>query len=798
MSGLYRQDYQRDGCGFGLLAQMDGRASHGLLQTAIRSLSRLTHRGAVAADGKSGDGCGLLLTKPDRFLRSVAGQHGFHLEDMYAVGMVFLHRHEQWADQARCLLAEELERTGLRLAGWRAVPVNPDACGPQALESLPRIEQVFVNPPPGLAEDAFERRLFLARRRCRKTIHHADQTFYVASLSSRVVSYKGLVMPLNLPVFYEDLQDPDLETSLCVFHQRFSTNTWPEWRLAQPFRYLAHNGELNTIQGNRNWSLARSYKFQTPWIPELEDIRPWVSMTGSDSCSLDNMLEALCMGGMNLFRAMRLLIPPAWQNVKSMDPDLRAFYEYHSMHMEPWDGPAGIVLTDGRYGACVMDRNGLRPARYVITTQRQILLASEIGVHEFPPESVRRKGRLKPGDMLAVDTRTGELLLPEDIDRRLKQRRPYKTWLDQHAVHLESRTEACGEGGEPQFTAAELIRYQKAFGVTMEELDQVLRVLAETGKEPLGSMGDDTPLAVLSQRPRSLFDYFRQQFAQVTNPPMDSLRESIVMSLETCFGREQNLFVEDEAHAARLVAPSPVLTRDRFRQLLSQPDPRYAHQRLELNYARPLGLEAAIRAVCDEAVAAVRGGKTLLVLSDRAIAPDRLPIHALLAVGAVHHRLIREGLRCDANLLLETATARSPHHFAALIGYGATAVYPYLACACLDHLGSGAAATADWPRNYRRGVNQGLRKILSKMGIATIASYRGAQLFEALGLHQEVIDLCFKGTPSRIGGAGFAELEADQQRLSSAAWRPQASLDPGGLFKYVHAGEYHAFNPDVV
>ncbi len=800
LSGLYQPSFERDNCGFGLIAHMDGIPSHWLVSTAIGALARLTHRGAIAADGKTGDGCGLLMKKPDGFLRAVAAEQGLALTNCYAAGMIFLNRDEALAERARRRLDEELLREGLEVAGWRTVPTDPGACGEEALKTLPVIEQVFVNAPEGMDEDAFERHLFVARRRTEKAIRPDDDTFYVPSLSARVIAYKGLIMPANLPVFYTDLKDERLESGLCVFHQRFSTNTWPQWRLAQPFRYLAHNGEINTVQGNRNWSVARGFKLETPLLP-MDDIRPLVSMSGSDSNSLDNMLEVLLAGGIDLFRAMRLLIPPAWQNVKSMDPALRAFYEYNSMHMEPWDGPAGIVLTDGRYAACSMDRNGLRPARWVVTRDRHITLASEIGVYDYAPEDVVAKGRLKPGQMIAADTRSGELLMPEDIDRSLAGRHPYRQWLKQHVRRIESRLEE-EEGAAEAMDAEVLDTYQKLFQVTFEERDQVLRVLAEAGQEAVGSMGDDTPMPVMSRRVRSVYDYFRQQFAQVTNPPIDPIREQIVMSLETCLGAEKNMFAESPEHAARLLIDSPVLSISKYRQLLALDDPAYAHARIELQYPRDGDLGEAIRQVCEQAVAAIRSGKVVLVLSDRSIKPEQLPIHALLATGAVHHRLVAEGLRCDANLIVETGTARDPHHFATLVGYGATAVYPYLAYEVLrGMIHSGEipnAKSSVLDHNYRKGINKGLYKIMSKMGISTISSYRGAQLFEAVGLHREVVDLCFKGTTSRLQGANFADLHHEQDLLAREAWNPRKSIQQGGLLKYIHGGEDHAYNPDVV
>ena len=812
-AGMYRPAFEKDNCGFGLIAHMDGRPSHWLVDTAIGSLNRLTHRGAVAADGKSGDGCGLLMKKPDAFLRALAAEQGLTVADRYAVGMVFLNQDEARAKSARERIEAELTAEGLTVAGWRVVPTDPDACGEQALATLPEIEQVFVNAPEGMDEEAFERHLYIARRRVENALEPADETFYIPSLSSQVISFKGLVMPANLPVFYPDLKDERLESAICVFHQRFSTNTLPQWRLAQPFRHLAHNGEINTIQGNRNWSVARGHKFETPAIPNMADVRPLVSMTGSDSNSLDNMVEALLAGGMDLFRAVRLLIPPAWQNVETMDADLRAFYEYNSMHMEPWDGPAGIVLTDGRYAACSLDRNGLRPARWVITRGPEakdpengdyrgcvITLASEIGVFDYNPEDVVTKGRLKPGQMLAADIENCALLLPEDVDQRLKSRQPYKKWLSESVRRLEDGVDPNVEP-EAELDDSALNTHEKLYQLTFEEREQILRPLAETGQEAVGSMGDDVPMAVLSRQVRPLYDYFRQQFAQVTNPPIDPLREQIVMSLETCFGPEKNIFDEDPGHAARMTSDSPVLSRAKFERLVNLEGDDYACARIDLNYDRGGDLEQALDNVCEQAVAAVQGGKVVLVLSDRAIGEDKLPIHALLATGAVHHRLVAEGLRCDANIVVETGTARDPHHFATLIGYGATAVYPYLAYEALHHLvrtGEVALSPAKLMEGYRKGINKGLYKILSKMGISTIASYRGAQLFEAVGLREDVVAKCFKDTTSRIQGTGFEDLAADQEALAGEAWNRRKAIRQGGLLKYIHGGEYHAYNPDVI
>lgn len=802
---MYRPEFERDNCGFGLIAHMDGAPSNNLVKTAIESLNRMTHRGAIAADGKSGDGCGLLMKQPAGFMKSIADEQGYNLAENFAVGMVFLNQDEERASTARLTLEKNLSGQGLDVLGWRTVPIDAEnACGPHALAILPQIEQIFVNAATDMDEVHFERALFIARRQTEKTIEPEDETFYIPSLSSRVISYKGLVMPEYLPVFFKDLGDDRFESALCVYHQRFATNTLPQWRLAQPFRQLAHNGEINTVQGNRNWSVARAMKFETPLIPDMDEVRPLVSMTGSDSNSLDNMLEALLMGGMDIFRAMRLLIPPAWQNIEQMDPNLRAFHEYNSMHMEPWDGPAGIVLTDGRYAACTMDRNGLRPARWVITKDRHITLASEIGVYEYAPEDVVQKGRLGPGQMIAVDTETGNLILPGMVDDDLKNRKPYKQWLSANTEHLTTKLSSDEndnldiEGVDPElFQAA-----QKLFQVSFEERQEIIRVLAVNGQEAVGAMGDDTPISVLSQRNRSPYDYFRQQFAQVTNPPIDPLREQIVMSLETCFGRELNIFEEVETHAKRLLVDSPVLSKTKFQQLLEHQDEAYAHAYIDLGYGDDKGLKEAIDAVCRSAENSIRDGKVVIVLSDRNLSSDKNTIHALLATGAVHHHLVQTGLRCDANIVVETGTARDPHQFATLIGYGASAIYPWLAYEIIHEMVSTNDiqdySLTDAARNYRKGINKGLLKILSKMGISTIASYRGAQLFEAVGLHNEVVDLCFRGTTCRIKGASFADLENEQKSLASEAWNSRKPVDQGGMLKFMHGGEYHAYNPDVV
>ncbi len=795
-AGLYHPDDVRDNCGFGLIAHMQGKVSHELLQSAIRSLTCMTHRGAVSADGKTGDGCGLMMQKPDAFFRRIAKDElGVDLAKTWAVGMVFLNPDARLAAQAKTVFDEELRAQGVRVAGWRNVPTDASVLGRIALASLPAFAQVFVD-VKDIDNTQLNRKLYLARRKAEIRLK-SDAYFYVSSLSADVIVYKGLMMPADITAFYPDLANPLLETAIVVFHQRFSTNTLPKWPLAHPFRMLAHNGEINTVQGNRNWSVARINKFATPNLPDLASVHPLVNRSGSDSSSMDNMLEVLVNGGMDLFRAVRLMIPPAWQNVETVDADLRAYHEYNALHMEPWDGPAGVVITNGRHAVCLLDRNGLRPARWVITKNGFITLASEIGVSGYHPEEVVSKGRVGPGSILAIDTQTGEMLHTADIDNRLKSKHPYRQWLKENAIRIEASGQddaAPGTLNAQQFHVS-----QKMFGVTYEERDQIIRPLAENAQEAVGSMGDDAPMAVLSSRIRPLFDYFRQQFAQVTNPPIDPLREAIVMSLETCLGPERNIFEDSADHAKRAIMASPILSGAKLDKLLSLAE--FPHERISLHYDPAVGLKQAIIAVCDQAEKAAREGRPFIVLSDRGLEPGKLPIHAALATGAVHHRLLEKGLRCDANLIVVTGTARDPHHFAVLLGFGATAVYPYLAYEIIcDQIARGdiLADPAEAQKNFRKAINKGLLKIMSKMGISTVASYRGAQLFEALGLASEVVNLCFNGVPSRIEGANFADLEHDQRQLAEDAWKARKPIDAGGLLKYVHDKEYHAFNPDVV
>ena len=799
-AGLYRPGEFKDNCGFGLIAHMEGTSSHDLLKTAIESLTCMTHRGGIAADGKTGDGCGLLIQKPDAFLREEAKTLFNHVfSDLYGVGMVFLDQDEALAEKQRDALTKQLETEGLNVVGWRDVPVDPSCLGTIAMDCLPRIEQVFVD-SNRLDARTFATRLFVARRRTEIELAEYEN-FYICSLSDKVLAYKGLMMPVDLPTFYKDLVNEKLKTAICVFHQRFSTNTLPKWPLAQPFRMVAHNGEINTIDGNRNWAIARGSKLRSPLIPELADLQPIVNLTGSDSSSMDNMLELLVTGGMDIFRAARMIIPPAWQNVENMDPELRAFYEFNSMHMEPWDGPAGLVMTDGRHAICMLDRNGLRPARWVVTKNGYITLASEIGTYDYKAEDVVSKGRVGPGQMLVVDTQNGKVLHTDDINNKLKSAHPYKKWLKQEGLRIEALLQEHSMEFVP-FTPEQMSTYQKMFQVSFEERDQIFRPLAESGHEAVGSMGDDTPMAVMSSQTRPVSDYFRQKFAQVTNPPIDPLRESVVMSLETLIGVERNLFEETPKHANRIILSSPILSARKYSRLLALDDHRFRLVRLNTTYnPDEISLEQAVRNLKISAEEVVRNGAVIVVLTDREFEKGQLPIPAPMAVGAVHHHLTEVGLRCDSNIIADTGFARDPHQFAVLLGFGATAVYPYLSYRLINDMIDKGEVLGDpisCHQKYRKGINKGLMKIMSKMGISTIASYRGAQLFEAVGLDSKVVDLCFKGVPSRIQGATFEDFQREQASIAANAWKARKPIQQGGYLKYVHDAEYHAFNPDVV
>ena len=624
-----------------------------------------------------------------------------------------------------------LKDENLQLITHRLVPTKKNILGKIALDCMPQIYQLFIKPnSKDFNQDIFETSLIQARKFIEE-IYLDDEVLYICSMSSKTIVYKGLMLPNAIKEFYVDLNKENFKASTCVFHQRFSTNTSPRWHLAQPFRLLAHNGEINAIRGNRNWVKARSSKFLTPFIPKIQKFKQLVNETGSDSSSLDNMIELLVKGGVDIFRAIRMVLPPAWQNIQTLDPDVRGFHEYNSMHMEPWDGPAGIVMADGKWALCVLDRNGLRPARFQLDKDNIITIASETGVNPVEEHEIVKKGRVKPGGMLAIDTSKGIIHDESSIDNDLKQKFPYRKWLKENAIYIESRLDSYEGPGLKKFESSKFFQSSKLFLLFKEERTSVIKPLAIDSQEGTGSMGDDTALAVMSKMHRQIYDYFRQQFAQVTNPPIDSLREAAVMTLETCYGPELNIYEETADHAKRLVTTSPVLSYRKLNSILN--NPYFESAEINLSFNDNSNLQAELKKLQDEVVRKVKKGASIIHLIEDLPKQGSLPINALLAVGSVHQRLVKLGLRSDANIIVTTSSARDTHQIACLIGFGATAVYPTLAYQTILDLTDRNELKGDAHENcsrYRKGINKGLLKIISKMGISTISSYRGSQLFD--------------------------------------------------------------------
>lgn len=796
---LYNGEF-RDNCGFGLLANIHGKQSNSLIQQAMSSLTCMTHRGGINSDGKTGDGCGLLLQMPHAFVKKISDVHFSHsLGDQYALGMIFLAQEADTRNAMKQCLSQALQKQQLLVVGWRDVDVNASTLGEIALANQPVICQVLVETQQQINEADFLRRLFVAGREAEShAMHIGDEDFYICSLSSQVISYKGLMMPCDLASYYPDLVDPVMASAICIFHQRFSTNTLPKWELAQPFRCLAHNGEINTISANRANMKARERDvFSTEFGQALKGFSPLVREDASDSASFDQVLELMLMGGVDLLRAVRMMVPPAWEKNAFMPIEHKALHEYSSLIMEPWDGPAGLVITDGRYAVCMLDRNGLRPARWSLTEKGIITLASETGVNINEDDKVIQKGRVGPGDMIVIDTQTSEISSAFDVDQRLSSSYPFSQWLDSSLITIQPADGVVME----DMDAAKLATYRKMFSLTQEECDANLQQVAENKLEPVGAMGDDAPMAVLSQKGRVVSDYFRQMFAQVTNPAIDPLREAIVMSLSTCLGAQRDLFVLSAPQSTTYKLESPVLSPAIFQAIVELPSDAITQVHLHLQYQPAIGLQAAIESLLKQAEKGVMAGATILVLSDRDIARELLPINALLATGAIHHHLVARGLRTRVNIVVETGFARDSHQFACLFGVGATAVHPYLSFSYINDLlvrGVIHQSQQEAVDNYVQGINKGLLKIMSKMGISCIASYRGSQLFEAVGIGKSVIDSCFTGMVSRIGGADFVDIAAYQKQCARTAWLPHHRPAYGGRHKWIDGGEYHAYNPDVV
>jgi glutamate synthase (NADPH/NADH) large chain/glutamate synthase (ferredoxin) len=809
--GLYDPRHERDACGIGFLVDIKGRRSHDILHKGLQVLRNMFHRGAQGCDPLTGDGAGVLLQVPHAFFAQSCGGLGFSLpqEGGYGVGMVFLPPHPEGGPACEALLDQIIREEGQRLLGRRDVPTKDDHLGEMARNSKPRIRQVFIA-RDHQDEDAFERKLYVVRKRVERAVREsaipAKEAFYVTSLSSRTIVYKGMLLPGQLPHFYPDLTDPSMETALVLVHSRFSTNTFPSWSLAHPYRYLVHNGEINTLKGNVNWMRARQGRLKSDLFgDDLSKLYPIVYENQSDSACLDNALEFLVLGGRSLPHAMMMLIPEPWVGNPHMDLDRRGFYEYHASIMEPWDGPAAVCFTDGRMVGATLDRNGLRPARYLVTHDGLAVMASEAGVLPVEPQEVLTKGRLQPGRMFLVDTVKGRIIDDEEIKAEIAGHKPYRQWVASHRVMLDDLPEPLNV---LQPDHATLRQRQQVFGYSVEELKMIITPMVVAGEEPVGSMGTDTPLAVLSDRPQLLFKYFKQLFAQVTNPPIDSIREQLVMSLATNIGPKGNLLAETPEQCRRIRVGRPILTNAELEKIRQIRDPLFKSKTLKALWRAaegPEGLGPAVERLCREASEAIRQGYKFLILSDRGISAEWAPLPSLLAIAAVHHHLIREGTRTEAGLIVETGEPRDVHQFALLIGYGAGAVNPYLAFETLTDMEREGflpegidAATAE--TKYLKAVDKGLLKIFSKMGISTVQSYCGAQIFEAIGINHSVIDRYFTGTASRIEGVGLREIGEETLRRHALAYTPGPirQLDPGGEYHYRIQGEHHNWNPETI
>ena len=815
--GLYDPRHEHDACGVGFVAHIKGRKSHDIVEKGLTILKCLTHRGATGADPLHGDGAGVLIQIPDAFFREEMARLKVKLpkSGAYGVGMVFLPQDPA----ARAACVREIERAvvneGQLLLGWRDVPVDTSSLGPTATATMPVIRQVFVGAGRGsLDRDAFERKLYIVRKSSGHAIRALGLTnagqFYVPSFSHRTIVYKGMLLAHQVGEFYVDLHDKRLTSALCLAHQRFSTNTFPTWDLAHPFRFIAHNGEINTQQGNLNWIRSRQASIHSKLLgDDLDKIWPLIYEGQSDSASFDNALELLVMGGYPIAHAMMLMIPEAWAGNPLMDAKRRAFYEYHAALMEPWDGPAAVAFTDGKFIGATLDRNGLRPARYLVTDDDLIVMSSEMGVLDIPQEKIIKKWRLQPGKMLLVDIEHGRIVSDEELKRDLAAQRPYQDWLDRTQIRLE---DIASPQDIPTPDTDKLLDRQQAFGYTQEDLKLLLAPMATAGEEALGSMGDDTPLAVLSNRPRPLFAYFRQLFAQVTNPPIDPIREQLVMSLVSFIGPRPNLLSPDSTEPVmRLEVSQPILTFEDMEKLRRASDSTNGHFKSEvLSICYPAawgveGMEPALAGLCADAEDAVKKGVNILILTDRDISESQIPIPALLATAAVHHHLVRAGLRTRSGLVVETGAAREVHHFACLAGYGAEAIHPNLAFATLLDIKDGLPQKVDdkeLVKRYIKAIGKGLLKVMSKMGISTYQSYCGAQIFEAVGLNTKFVEKYFSGTPSMVEGIGLGEIAEETVRLHRLAYSDaplyRDALDPGGDYAYRTRGEAHMWTPDTV
>jgi glutamate synthase (NADPH) large chain len=803
-AGLYDPAFDHDACGVAFVARLDREPTHDVVDRGLLAIEHLFHRGATGADPETGDGAGLLLCIPDALLRA-AVPFELPAAGAYGVAVVFFPSEDARREELERTWEEAVHGEGQHVLGWRDVPIEPEHCGRTARGSMPRIRQLFIGAEGPLQsdQDAFERKLYVIRRTAER---HGGPDLVVPSCSSRTIVYKGMLTSLQLRHFYPDLSDPRCASLVALGHSRFSTNTFPSWELAHPYRMIAHNGEINTLMGNRNWMRAREKQLASElWGDDLPKVLPSVRPGGSDSATFDNVLELLTLSGRSVPHAMMMMIPEAWEDRDDMPEELRGFYAYHSCLMEPWDGPAAVAFTDGRVVGATLDRNGLRPGRWVETSDGYVVLASESGVLPLPEDTILRKGRLQPGNLFLVDLEQGRIVEDTEIKRTVSTERPYGEWYSQQAVHFDDVPRA-----EPTMPRTEpLHRRQLAFGYSQEDLRVLLAPMAQTGAEPTGSMGNDLALAVLSDKSPSLFSYFKQLFAQVTNPAIDPIRESIVMSLATGVGAERNLFEETPEHARQLVMRQPILTNAELEKLRHVPGDVFPGQTIDITWpvmeGAP-GMAGALQRVCADASRCVgERGAAVIVLSDRRVGPGRAPIPSLLAVAAVHHHLVREGTRLRAGLVIESGEPREVHHMACLIGYGASAVNPYVMLESLGDLHRGgelpeSLSLDDAERNVIKAIGKGLLKVMSKMGISTIQSYCGAQIFEAVGLDPALVERYFTGTTSRIGGVGVGVLATEALARHARAYpEPDGELLPvGGLYQWRREGERRMWDPETI
>ena len=812
--GLYDPRYEHDACGIGMVVNVKGTPSHEILDQGLTVLLNLDHRGARGAEANTGDGAGVLLQLPYKFFHKVSTGLGFELPAPgdYAVGMIFLSQDPSRRAECEKLFARFVHEEGLVMLGWRTVPTCNATLGDSAKECQPYIRQAIIGRSPAIESGlAFERKLYVIRKRAEKAIRYSGvnfgKSFYVASLSSRTIVYKGMLTPEQLRDFYPDLSDPDMETALILVHSRFSTNTFPSWERAHPNRYLIHNGEINTLRGNINWMHARESILRSEQFGEdIHKVLPVISSDGSDSSMFDECLEFLSLTGRTLPHAMMMMIPEPWSKHETMSPSKKAFYEYHSCLMEPWDGPAAMAFSDGQIVGAVLDRNGLRPARYYVTKDDLVILASEVGVIQVPPERILEKGRLKPGRMLLIDTRAGRIISDEELKSSLVSEQPYREWLDRYLLSLNRLPEAPLPPEETETLTAR----EKIFGYTYEDLRQILTPMARDGVEPVGSMGTDIPLAVLSDQPQLLYNYFKQLFAQVTNPPIDALREEIVTGTETMLGSEGNLLDPQPESCLQLKLANPILSNEELAKIARLNRPGFKTVTLPILFpvsSDGSGLLTAMKTLCQQAHEGIKAGANILILSDRGVSREMAPIPALLGVSGLHHYLIREQLRTQVSLVVESGEPREVHHFALLLGYGASAINPYLAYEAVSDLARRNMLN-DCPdehkavKHYTKAVIKGIVKILSKMGISTIQSYQGAQIFEAIGLNETLIDQYFTGTPSRIGGIGLEAIAREAQLRHEQAFTTiqpdNRVLEPGGVYQWRKNGEHHLYNPETI